>query len=176
MKSIKMILIISLIFFISGCAQFKSFVASVNFVPSGCEDSVIYANVPAPKITAGILYISVLELSKTNQGFKNWILKILDHAEELANNKNITYIQFSTSVLSEIKNINKYWGSEIIIVTQTLDYFDKPITIGQCDRDLIIKFCTNQRTYLKMISKISVESFFSLYEITDISIGDYQVY
>lgn len=127
---------ISLFFMLTSCSHFQN-LASQNQTPVGCENSVIYKNIPNPKLIGVVNIIvvneGVIAYPKAKPFIKTGVESLLKALED----DSLTYVDFLTMVSDNVKWVNKYFGNRLVTYTEILSIFDSPLPIDSCDRDLI---------------------------------------
>ena len=127
---------LSMMFILSGCSYFQD-LASQNQIPVGCENSVIYKNLPSPKL------VSVVNIIVVNEGViafpkaKPFIKTGVDSLLKALEDDSLTYVDFLTMVSDNVKWVNKYFGNRLVTYTELLSIFDSPLPIDVCDRNMI---------------------------------------
>ena len=132
---------------ISGCSIATNPVAR----PAGCEDSVIYDTFPNPEVVDTLLVVAAFELAKQKPELCSILDEAFGYGEELLSKPGMTYIQFAAATAARFDWVNKYAGTELVILSELLAKFDRPIPMSECDRRLILAHLAKQRRTLALL-------------------------
>lgn len=123
---------------------------AANQRPAGCEKSVIYDHVPAPKLTGGVILITVSELAKTYPSARPYLMGAIDAILDVLKDDKVTYAELAMRAAQQLKWVNSYFGIRLLAYSDLIAIFDQPIPIYACDRDLIKAHLTKQSALLEL--------------------------
>lgn len=118
--------------------------------PTGCEQSIIYDHLPAPKIAGGVILIAVSELARSQPKAQPYILGAIDAVLQLLEDDRLTYVELASAAVQQVSWVNEYFGNRLLVYSEILSAFDRPIPLYPCDRDLIRAHLKKQRVLLQL--------------------------
>lgn len=116
--------------------------------PPGCESSLIYAKVPAPKLLGAGALIATSELSNRYPEAKKYMFGAIRNLLAAMKDEQITYVELAQAAVQNVTWVNKYFGNRLMVYSEVLSVFDQPIPIDPCDRELIEAHLNKQLLYL----------------------------
>lgn len=116
--------------------------------PPGCESSLIYAKIPAPKLAGAGALIATSELSNRYPEAKKYMLGAFMRVLHALGDDRITYLELAQLALQNVKWVNENFGNRLMVYSEILSVFDQPIPIDHCDRELIEAHLNKQLLYL----------------------------
>ena len=120
-------------------------------IPPGCEHSLIMRKIPDYRHVDILLQLANLEALKRHVYTKEQALDALKDIEAVLKDQSSTYAQLLSVVISKIRWVNEHAGSEIFILTQYFQVFNSDRVIDPCDRDLLLKHLSKQKTVILMV-------------------------
>ena len=145
-------LLMMLCFLLQACASTPMNALVSDARPAGCEQSLIYDHVPAPKIASGVLIIAVSELVRARPEARPYLVGAFDRLLSALEDNELTYVELATIAADQISWVNQYFGDRLLIYSALLGVFDRPIPLYPCDRDLIRKHLQKQRAALAALT------------------------
>jgi len=128
---------------IFGCATVQT-----KTVPTGCEDSVIYKNVPTPELVGVGLVIAMSEAARQYPQAKPYIINILSALTNMLSQDKPTYAGFALKAAENIAWVNDNFGARLVLLQPIIYYFDSPLPISACDLALIRNHLAMQKAAL----------------------------
>lgn len=145
-------LLVLLCMVMQGCASAPMNALVSDTRPAGCEQSLIYDHVPAPRLAGGVLIIAVSELVRARPEARPYLVGAFDRLLSALGDNELTYIELATIAAEQISWVNQYFGDRLLIYSDLLGVFDRPIPLYPCDRDLIRKHLQKQRAALAALT------------------------
>lgn len=118
--------------------------------PAGCEQSLIYDHLPAPKLSGTVILIAVSELARSQPKAQPYLLGAIDAILKLLEDDQLTYVELASASVQQVAWVNEYFGNRLLVYSEILSAFDQPIPLYPCDRDLIQAHLTKQRVLLQL--------------------------
>jgi hypothetical protein len=147
MKSAKFCLIAAVLcaLALSSCKTFEW-----SQKPDWCGESLIYELIPNPEAAELVITVAVFEVVKHKPEWREPVALTLDFLSVMLEEPGVTYFQFASWVAAQVKFVNQYAGSELVIVSEVLGRFDRRIPITDCDRELLHGHIAREKRYLAM--------------------------
>lgn len=118
--------------------------------PAGCEQSIIYDHLPAPKLSGAVILIAVSELAHSQPKAQPYLLGAIDAILKLLEDDQLTYVELASAAVQQVAWVNEYFGNRLLIYSEILSAFDQPVQLSACDRELIKSHLTKQRVLLQL--------------------------
>lgn len=144
-----MIIAVALCLFLQACST-MGILTSATQRPPGCEQSIIYDHLPAPKLSGAVILIAVSELARSQPKAQPYILGAIDAVLKLLEDDQLTYVELASAAMQQVSWVNEYFGNRLLVYSEILSAFDQPVPLYACDRDLIRAHLTKQRVLLQM--------------------------
>ena len=144
-----MLLTLALCLVLQACST-SGMLTSATQRTAGCEQSIIYDHLPAPKLSGAVILIAVSELARSQPKAQPYILGAIDTILKLLEDDQLTYVELASAAVQQVAWVNEYFGNRLLIYSEILSAFDQPIPLYPCDRDLIRAHLTKQRVLLQL--------------------------
>lgn len=118
--------------------------------PAGCEQSLIYDHLPAPKLSGAVILIAVSELARSQPKAQPYILGAIDAILKILEDDQLTYVELASAAMQQVAWVNEYFGNRLLIYSEILSAFDQPVQLSACDRDLIKAHLIKQRVMVQL--------------------------
>jgi hypothetical protein len=126
-----------------------------NNIPPGCENSLVYKNVPNADLMAGVVTIAGLEAYKyfvKNKGDSKPVIVALENAKAALENPELTYTQFAAVMVQTNEYTAKYAGLEVMFLATLIDsMYQNETQMDNCDRNFFNRHLANTIMMIKMI-------------------------
>lgn len=144
-----MILALTLCLILPACST-VGLLTSATQRPAGCEQSIIYDHLPAPRLSGAVILIAVSELARSQPKAQPYLLGAIDAVLKLLDDDQLTYVELASAAVQQVSWVNEYFGNRLLIYSEILSAFDRPIPLYPCDRDLIRAHLTKQRVLIQL--------------------------
>jgi len=143
-------LVLAIIWSFFTCSSCIALVDQMTERPAGCEQSIIYDRLPAPKVSGAVLLIAVNEAAHAKPEVVMYILGSIDSILEVLQDDQVTYVELAMQAAQQISWINTYFGNRVLVYSELIAAFDRPVPLYPCDRMLIRNHLKKQRDMLTM--------------------------
>lgn len=141
------VVVVFLVFFwsavLSGCAGTQT-----RQIPAGCEGSMIYAKTN-PEALNAVGLISVSELTRFYPSARPFLVGACEDLRDMLEDSRITYVELAQAAVQRVAWVNSNFGARLLVYTELLSMFDKPVPLDPCDADLIRAHLGKQLAYLR---------------------------
>ena len=125
-------------------------------VPPGCENSVVYKNVPYADLMGGIVTIAGLETYKyavVQQGLDPApFIEAIENITIALDNPSLTYPGFVAAIAQTNEQVMKYAGLEIMFLASLVDSMNNQnLAMDACDRAYFTRQFNNILMLMKML-------------------------
>lgn len=137
---------------VTGCATLPS----GNQIPPGCENSVVYKNVPYADLMGGVMTVAGLETYKfavVNKGLDPApFVAAVENISIALDNPSLTYPGFVVALAQTNEQVMAYGGLELVFLATLVDSMYKTdMVMDACDRAYFNRQIDNTLMLMKML-------------------------
>lgn len=136
---------------VTGCATLTS-----QQIPTGCENSVVYNNVPYADLMGGVMSVAGLETYKyavLKQGLDpEPFIAAVENITVMLDNPSLTYPGFVAALAQMNEQVMRYAGIEIVFLASLVNSMNQQnMVMDTCDREYFGRQFDNILMMMKMI-------------------------